>query len=508
MASDAGSAARADLSRGGLLARNTLFSIGGRGATLVAAVVAIPLLVDELGTARFGVLALAWAVIAYSTVFDLGLGRALTKLTAERLGAGREDELPHFFWTAIALMLALGLAGAAVVAAASPWLVKSVLDVPARYETQTVESFVVLAASLPLVISGDGLRGHLEARQRFDLVNAVVVPVAVLTYFGPVLALQIADSLVAVVAAVAISRLVAWIANLTQCLRVTPALRRRVRVRWAAVRPLAGFGGWYTVWNTINALFLTADRFLVGAILSVTAVAFYATPYEAVTKIFIVTWALIGVLFPAFALNLAGDPARAARLFSSGIRFSFIAIFPLVLVFVTFAHEGLLLWLGRDFAENSDRVLQWLAAGVLAASIGSVANALVQSGRPDISAKVVLAELPLYGTLFVLLIHSHGIEGAAVAWSARALVDAAILLLVVRRLSPANRGLIVRALPAALAAAAALALGSQLEEPAVKAGFLLATLAAFGALAWLKLLRPEERGLVQARLSGSTPQRA
>ena len=56
----------------------------------------MPILVDGLGTARFGVLTLAWAVIGYAQVFDLGIGRALTKLTAERIGstASRRDAGP------------------------------------------------------------------------------------------------------------------------------------------------------------------------------------------------------------------------------------------------------------------------------------------------------------------------------------------------------------------------------------------------------------------------------
>ena len=50
---------------------------------MLVALVAIPILVDGLGTARFGILTLAWMVVGYFSLFDLGLGRALTKLTAK-----------------------------------------------------------------------------------------------------------------------------------------------------------------------------------------------------------------------------------------------------------------------------------------------------------------------------------------------------------------------------------------------------------------------------------------
>ena len=68
--------ARDKLTRGSLLARNTVWNLIGYGAPLVVAVFAIPLLVRGLGTSRFGVLTLAWVLVGYLSIFDLGLSRA------------------------------------------------------------------------------------------------------------------------------------------------------------------------------------------------------------------------------------------------------------------------------------------------------------------------------------------------------------------------------------------------------------------------------------------------
>jgi O-antigen/teichoic acid export membrane protein len=71
--------------KGGLLARNTLFNLIGQGLPLVVAVVTIPLIIQGLGIDRFGLLSLAWVVLGYFAIFDLGLGRATTKFVAEAL---------------------------------------------------------------------------------------------------------------------------------------------------------------------------------------------------------------------------------------------------------------------------------------------------------------------------------------------------------------------------------------------------------------------------------------
>src|SRR6266481_8672799 len=98
-----------------LLARNVIWNLIGNGAPMFVAVFSIPILIHGLGKDRFGVLALAWALIGYASLFDLGLGRALTQLVAKKLGAGEDREVPTLVWTSLLLMLLLGIVGATVV---------------------------------------------------------------------------------------------------------------------------------------------------------------------------------------------------------------------------------------------------------------------------------------------------------------------------------------------------------------------------------------------------------
>src|SRR5687767_6165711 len=134
-----------------LLARNTTLNLVGVGVPMVAAFVAIPLLIAGMGTARFGILTIGWVVVGYFGLFDLGLGRALTKMVAERLGTGRSDEVPSLVWTGILAMFGMGVVGAAVLALATPWLVHGALNIPAELRPEAAKAFYLLAASLPWV---------------------------------------------------------------------------------------------------------------------------------------------------------------------------------------------------------------------------------------------------------------------------------------------------------------------------------------------------------------------
>src|SRR6267142_5239625 len=119
-----------NLTGGRLLARNTIWNLLGMILPMAVAVVSIPPLVRALGIDRFGLLSLAWIVIGYFSLFDLGIGRALTKLVADRLAANDEQAIPPLAWTSLLLLFLLGALGGLITFAISPWLVHSAIKVP------------------------------------------------------------------------------------------------------------------------------------------------------------------------------------------------------------------------------------------------------------------------------------------------------------------------------------------------------------------------------------------
>jgi len=241
------------------------------------------------------------------------------------------------------------------------------------------------------------------------------------------------------------------------------------------------------------------DRFVIGALVSMTAVAYYATPYEVVTKFLILPSALMGVMFPAFSTGFAQDRERTAVLFGRSVKSLFLVLFPIMLCTVALAQDGLKLWLGADFAQHSFRVLQFLAVGVFTNSLAQVPFALLQGvGRPDLTATLHLIELPLYLGLLWWLISRHEIEGAAIAWSARVTFDALLLFGLALRFLPAKSPIRLRTALLPALALLTLALAALLRGPIVKGLFLLGTILCFVLVTWFWILTPEERTLAQS----------
>lgn len=418
------------------LAKNTLINIAGFGLPLVVGLATIPVIVRGFGVERFGLLTLAWAVIGYFSLFDLGIGRAITQSLAARLGTVSERDASLLAWTGLWLMLVVALIGAVAVACLTPWLVSSVLNMPEAIREEAVDAFMLLSIAIPFVVLTAGLSGVLSALQRFDLINALRIPLGVMIFLVPLGVLPYSDSMADVCAGLLLVRVAFLIFHVLACSRAFPPLFRHRGIARQEIKGLLKFGGWMTVTNIVGPLMIYMDRFIIGSVLTISAVAYYVTPYEMVTRLWAIPTALVAVLFPAFAAARSEASTQVGVLYSMGARAILALLTPLVLVLVIFAEEGLRFWLGDDFARQSAVILQWLAIGVFINSYAQVPFAFIQgAGRADITAKLHLLELPLYLVVLYALVLEFGIAGVAIAWVLRISFDAVLMTMVAHRLS-------------------------------------------------------------------------
>jgi O-antigen/teichoic acid export membrane protein len=497
-------APQSNLTSGRLLARNAIINVVSDGIPFLVAIFVIPALIGQMGVDRYGVLTLSMMMVGYFGLFDFGLGRASTKYIAEAAGKGELDAVPGLFWTALIVMAAFGAVAAVVVTTLTPWLVGGVLKVPVVLRPESLHAFYILALSMPFVITGSSFGGTLSAFQRFDLMNLVRVPAGILSYLAPLAILPFSHRIDVMVAAMVAVRVVGWVATFAMCLSVVPALRHPLRPSRAALRPMLSFGGWVTVSGIMSPIMGYFDRFLIGATVSVAAVAYYTVPQQITSKLGILPGAITNVAFPAFSGALATDPDRAALIFERAARYTLLALFTPVLLILLFATEGLSLWLGASFSVHAAMVFRWFAVTILIGATAWTPYALVQAAhRPDLTAKLHLVEVPFYLAILFWVLPRYGIDGAAVVYTARVTVDAIALLFMARRLLPQASGAVTRIAILASASLAVVGLGALPMGLSAKCTFATAVLIGFACAGWLRLLGPEEKYFVREWLRPS-----
>jgi len=138
----------------------------------------------------------------------------------------------------------------------------------------------------------------------------------------------------------------------------------------------------------------------------------------------------MATLFPAFSHHGAVGTVngQTARLFNVTSRYLLFVFLPLFALLIVDARDVLTVWMGPKFSSEGTLVLQILAGGALVNFLARVPYVAVQAvGRPDITGKFHLIELPLYIALCALLIPRWGIVGAALACTLRLSLDAFLM---------------------------------------------------------------------------------
>lgn len=399
------------------IARNSLLNFIGLVIPYFIGFLAIPFIIRKLGVERFGILSLVWVIFGYFGIFDLGLGRTTTKYIADALGKKDYEKIPQYLWTTVILQLVIGFFGLILLVVLAPLLAEHVMKIPAKYILETKVTLMLVALSLPIMLVTSSFRGVLEASQRFDLVNAIKIPVSILFYILPLIGALLNYDLRGIVILLILSRIAGLIAWLFMCLNVYPFLKGRLAFHKEVLRPLFSFSIWLMLSGVLYTILSSVDKFFIGSQISLKAVSYYSAPYEAILRLGVIPGSLSMVLFPAFSFLAAGNHLeKTEKLFGRSVKYLLLSTAPLLLLLIFYAKELLRLWLGQTFADNSALVVQLLAVGFIGNSIVVVAyNYLQGIGRVDITTKYQAFELCMFAGMLWIFINLWGINGAAFA---------------------------------------------------------------------------------------------
>lgn len=413
------------------LKRNTLWNLAGSALPLLAGAALIPFTLERLGGEAFGVLTLLWALIGYFSLFDFGVGRALTFQLSRLSAAGRVEQGTAVLRAGLLLTAAAGLLGVALVGGLAPGLASHWLKIsPALQEDARWAFWIAAAGVLPTTL-GSGLRGAMEGLDRFAASNIGRILLGTWMFAVPAMSLYLhGASLVWIALYLVLGRCLVLLMMVVQ-LRATLFARAHPLSR-AHFQGLWNYGFWVTVTGIVGPLMVYGDRFFVSAAVGADQLSFYAIPQEALLRLLLIPAALTGALLPRLAA-MEGPQAHATyRLAYRRVGWAMLAVCG---VAAAAAYPVLSLWISTAFAQAAMPVVWVLCIGVWINSLASVPFIWLQAkGQPRITAVFHVLELVLYLGVLWALSARWGLTGAALAWVARVALDWALLRAAVRRL--------------------------------------------------------------------------
>lgn len=424
---------------------NVGLNITGMVLPLAGGVFTIPGLLDRLGPEKFGVLALGWALVGYFGFLDLGMGRALTQYlaSAEKAGTPRQEQatVAH---AARSLLGGLSVGLALVLWLLLPWLAGFV-KMSADLHEQALAAIPLLMLAVPLVMWFSCSTGVLEARSRFAAVSSVRIPTGLGNFLAPWLVSLFTVDLFWVIGSLLAVRLagalgMAWWARTEFSHSAAPWPKE-------GIKKLLRFGGWMTVSNLVGPLMSYFDRFAIAAWVSAAAVTHYTVPFDVIWRFPMAPMAVMGVLLPLFAHSnpTSAEVTDHRSRITHTVALLLVCWIPGMLVASWAGPWFLERWVGEQMALASAPIWRWLAVGVLVNGLAHLPFTMLQgAGRTDVIARIHILELlPYMAGLWWALSH-YGVVGAAVVWSLRVSIDAALLYLQGYRLFRAWRRFFIR----------------------------------------------------------------
>lgn len=360
---------------------------------------------------------------------------------------------------------------------------------------------IYLSIGIPFVIISSSLRGTLEAYHAFKELTNTQILIAVLTYSGLII-ISYYDN---------VSYLIGWLSlqkifiSLFFYLHIKKHLKLRYSIssfKAIHAKYLFTFGGWVTISSIVSPLIETMDRLIIGAQKTMSSLAFYSVPIDLIKRLGILPSSISLVIFPIFSrANSDKDPPKNILYNTSFEAVLFLGSM-LVFFLISLSKEILAIWLTPEFSENAHLLLQIIAIGGLFNFLARIPLSIIQgSGKPNISAKFHLFELPVYLLALILLIHFYGLPGAAIAASLRMTID----FLLLHSYAVKNNGVEAKIIHLIIGALVPLSIAfyvSTLNNMGLKLTLVVLGLISIVALFWFYIFNKKIKNLIISSING------
>lgn len=406
------------------LSRNTAYNIFGAVIPIALSLATVPIYLKLIGPERYGVLAIAWLLLGYFGVFDLGLGRS-TAFRMASLSKAPASARADTFWAAVSVNLLMGLLGGVLLWGAGSFFFGHLFKIDGEIKSEILASVPLIACAVPIATLTGVLTGALQGREEFLKVNIISILSTMLFQLAPIaVALSGRISLKDLLFAAILAKIASVIVLFIVCYRRF-AQNNRIRLVKPELFALIRYGFWVNLTSLVGPFIFMMDRFSIGSILGPGAVTLYTVPLQLASRIQILPGAMTNALFPRLS-SLGGGEQRDLGERASQVLAAFMSLPTLVAVYLF--EPFLTLWLGADVAERSGPIGQIVVIGFWVNSLAQMSFIKLQaSGRPKVVALAVIAELPIYNLALFLVLGKFGILGCAILFSVRCFIDYLLL---------------------------------------------------------------------------------
>ena len=375
--------------------RSVIWNWAGVSISLITGFLLSPYLFRSLGPEGYGIWALAFSLIEYYWLLDLGVRSATAKFVAHHWTTGESEQVSEIMSTAVSYSCLIAAFMLAMVALAAS-RIESFFHISNSYHDSFRVLLMLMTVSWCLGLVFNLFSAALEAVQRFDVTNRIAIITTgsrAVVWFG---VLYRGYGIVALGIATLANQCLMYGLNYYYFRKVLPDCR--VSLRHAGLRTLKKMWGYgiHTFLQTVSTMGLNqGPPILIGHFLPTEFVGFYNLPVRLLqyTVEFI---GRIGVVTNVNAAALAArDESRPlAKLAEYSNRYCLAMFMPLAILLGIYGGQFFRLWIGAAGAAQAAPLLPILLIGYVLAVVAQFSSSmlLLGLGKHQRYAKGLFAE--------------------------------------------------------------------------------------------------------------------
>lgn len=311
-----------------------------------------PYLLRMLGQSEYGLYSLVSSIIAYLTILDLGFGNAAIRYTAKLKADGKKQEqfelFGMFLWLYSIISIITVVLGAILYFNVDALFSRTMSDSElVKAKIMMLLLILNLAFTFPMSLFGS----IIQAYERFVFLKLLEIGRILLTTIVMIVLLYDGYKAISLVVVQTLFNIVLLCFHYLYCIKILKIKIVFRRIDSSLLKEISKYSFWIFIMIIVDRIYWGTGQFVLGASIGTAAVAVFAVSVQMHTMYQQFSTALSSIFLPKVTamVTKSDNKKEISDLFIKTGRIQFIILSFILVGFILFGREFIILWAGKEY---------------------------------------------------------------------------------------------------------------------------------------------------------------
>lgn len=394
--------------------KNSSFNLIGWVIPAVINLVTVPFYIHMLSAEGYGIWLILGSITGYLSLVQFGLGPAITKYVASYSGQNNQSDLIGSINAGLLYSSIIGAISALVISIFSYKLLH-LFNIQSSPTQNFVWVVYLVGITFLFVLLNNVLSAAFDGMQRFDVSNQFTLGISIVSIIISIALVLSGFGILGMAIGSLTSNLIGFLLGLLLLRKLQPNYSFQFSQVKRALPTIFRFSTFAFVMQIARVFTSRLPELVITIILGPAYVTYFTVPTRLITLLSTGISSIASVLFPLSSeLHAKGDHSQLFQSYILSQKYLILFCTPFYVISAVFAREILMIWLGKDFAEQSWLVLTIASCTYLVSLLTIVpSHFLLGQGYVRFIASFSVGVAIISSALIIPLTSRFGILGTA-----------------------------------------------------------------------------------------------